>query len=134
MKLIVSKSILSALGLAATLSVMGTGIAQADPPFNECREIKFFDKIVFHFKREIPDSKYGKHPLPKDDWFDIKVPDRLDELANLKEKVIDWFNKYKPGHYYIYKDDIEIKDVDVAAVCVKFDKDKDKDNGKGKDD
>ncbi|MDQ2696232.1 MAG: hypothetical protein M3Z21_12805 [Pseudomonadota bacterium] len=121
MKLIASKNTLNAIGLAVALSVIGTSITQAQvngPPENvtTCKEIQFFDKIFFKVKKDIYDKKY-KLVAHKDDLVDIKVPDRLDELANLKAKIVDFFRYY--GYTYVSKDDIEIIDVDLAAVCVK---------------
>ena len=109
MELKTSKKLLTAIPLVLGLAMMGPQMALADDDkdgkdndreFTVCKKFVFFDKIIFEFKHEL---------------FDIKVPDKLSELADLKGKVQWWFKRYKNED--IHKEDIEIKDVDFAAVC-----------------
>mgnify|MGYP003288689183 CR=1 FL=1 len=132
MELKLSNKVLGAIGLVAGLSLISPQIALANPPDNGdkdkvtiCKKIKFFDKIVFKIEKE-KDKKDGKddyedhsadYGFNKGDVFDIKVPDKLKELANLKDKVVWWFQTYQGK--WVDKDKIRIISVDLAAVCVK---------------
>lgn len=109
-----AKKVSLAVGVGLVLAMISPQIAFADnegdkPTISVCKKIVFFDKIVFTLK------KWHSHEFPAYTELDIKVPDKLTEVANLKEKVKKFAEKRKA---YIPLEDIDIKDVSVAAVCV----------------
>lgn len=109
----------SIAGLVMGAALMAPQVAFADnEKVTVCKKIAFFDKIHFKFKNRV--ASYGT-----DQEFDVKVPDKLSELADLKGKVSWWFKYYK--NEYIHPDNVDIKSVSVAAVCVVHQEEKKRD-------
>lgn len=109
----------SIAGLVIGAALMAPQVALADSEkVTVCKKIAFFDKIHFKFVNRV-------YSYNNEQEFDVKVPDKLSELADLKEKVKWWFEYYK--NQRIDPSNIKILGVSVTAVCVVHQEEKKRD-------